>query len=298
MKNRYCSIEVLRNEADVEQNFVRRLLEDLGYSDAEILPKQSLDALAIGGMRGHPKRNYKPDFGVRVKRKVRWIVEAKARAENLTEHEWQPRAYCVLLNGTRKDESPVRYHLLTNGDETRIYDPSLNDPVLELKFTDFVDGNKKFQRLRFLLERTEILNRSPADVTPTLKLEKKSLSDVNAAFAWCHQHIYSKDNISQSEAFTEFVKLIALKLLSDRKIKAEHPEILSNDAIEIPINEVDFCLHWIELNERNSHNPVNDILFRNFMSEMEKEIAREERKRIFDLDDQIGLKPLVSHKVS
>ena len=43
MRNKFCDAAELRNEADVEQNFVRRLLEDLGYSDREILPKQSLD---------------------------------------------------------------------------------------------------------------------------------------------------------------------------------------------------------------------------------------------------------------
>jgi hypothetical protein len=122
---------------------VRRLLEDFGYSDEEILPKNSLDALTIGGMRGHPKSAYKPDFGLRLKRKVRWIVEAKHPDENLDEHEWQPRAYCVLLNGTKGGKT-VRYHLLTNGTETRLYDPALNDPIMHLDFSDFADRNKKF----------------------------------------------------------------------------------------------------------------------------------------------------------
>lgn len=291
MKNKYCSVDVLRNEADVEQNFLRRLLEDLGYSDSEILPKQSLDSLTIGGMRGHAKRKYKPDFGLRAKRKVRWIAEAKARDEKLSEHEWQPRAYCILLNGNRRDEKPVRYHLLTNGDETRLYDPDLNEPLIEMKFTDFVDGNKKFERLRSLIQRSDILNTPPHDALPTLKLEKRSLSEVNAAFAWCHQHIYRKDDISQSDAFTEFVKLIALKLLSDRKIKTKFPEIVENDVVEVPVIDVDFCLHWVDLNERNSHNPINDIQFKNFMDDMEKQIARGERKRIFEINDQIKLKP-------
>jgi type I restriction enzyme M protein len=60
MRNKFCDAADLRNEADVEQNFVRRLLEDLGYSDAEILPKQSLDELTVGGMRGHPQERYRP----------------------------------------------------------------------------------------------------------------------------------------------------------------------------------------------------------------------------------------------
>ncbi len=290
-KNKYCSIDTLRNEADVEQNFARRLLEDLGYSDSEIMPKQSLDALRVGGMRGHPQKKYKPDFGLRANRKVRWIVEVKTRDESLDMHEWQPRAYCVLLNGAGNGEKAVRYYLLTNGENTRLYDPGLNDAILKLRFTDFIDGNTKFERLRSLLSRNIILDVASTPVGPTLRLVKRQLSDVNAAFSWCHQHIYRKDDISQSDAFTEFVKLISLKLMSDRKIRDEHPEILENDAIEIPVGEVDFCLHWIELNERNTHNPVNDILFRNFMTQMEREIATGERKRIFEVNDQIKLKP-------
>jgi type I restriction enzyme M protein len=114
---------------------------------------------------------------------------------------------------------------------------------------------------------------------------------VTAAFAFCHQHIYRKDDISQSAAFTEFVKLISLKLMSDRAIRDRHPEILKEDVIEVPVAEVDFSLHWIDQNERNANNPINDIQFRRFITTMETEIARGERKRIFEEHEQIGLKP-------
>lgn len=290
MKNDYCDMRALRNEADVEQNFVRRLLEDLGYSDAEILPKNSLDALSIGGMRGQRQRQYKPDFGMRAGRKVRWIVEAKAPGESLDDHQWQPRAYCVFLNGGRGGKT-VLYHVLTNGAETRLYDPDVNVPLLELKFSDFVEGNRKFGQLRSVLSRDKILDTDGAYIGPTLKLEKLPLSEVNAAFSWCHQHIYRKDDISQSDGFSEFVKLIALKLKSDRTIRDKHPEILVNEAIEVAVKEVDFSLHWIDLNERNMPNPVSDILFRNFMRDMKKEIARENRKIIFEENETIALKP-------
>jgi type I restriction enzyme M protein len=289
MKNKYCNLGSLRNEADVEQNFVRRLLEDLGYSDTEIIPKQSLQALTVG-MRGHPQALYKPDFGLKIKRHVRWIVEAKARTEPLAKHEWQPRAYCVLMNGTAKGERPVKHHLLTNGEETRLYDPNLNDPILELRFLDFVDGNEKFEKLRATLKRETILDETVGAAT-MFRLQRGSLSEVNAAFVWCHQHIYKKDNISQSDAFTEFVKLISLKLVSDRRVRDRYPEMVDKETFEIPVGEVDFSLNWIEQNERNSTNPVNDTLFRNFMNEMEKEILQEKRKRIFEINDGIGLKP-------
>ena len=290
MRNKFCDAADLRNEADVEQNFVRRLLEDLGYSDREILPKQSLDELTVGGMRGHPQERYRPDFGLRAEKQIRWIVEAKGPDEVLDRHEWQPRAYSVLLNGTRRGKT-VRYHVLTNGDTTRIFDPDRNDPLLEMTFADFADGNAKFQDLRGKLARDQIVVNLGGPKPETLKLEKRSLSDVNAAFAWCHQHIYRKDDISQSDAFTEFVKLISLKLMSDRRIRDRHPEILFEDAIEAPLDEVDFSVHWVEGNERNTHSPINDILFRNFMRDMERQIANEKRTRIFEPSDEIRLKP-------
>jgi type I restriction enzyme M protein len=290
MKNKYCTLSSLRNEADVEQNFVRRLIEDLGYSDSEILPKQSLEFLVIGGMRGHPQASYKPDFGLRVKRNVRWIVEAKARSESLDKHVWQSRAYCVLMNGTAKGERTVKYHVLTNGEETRLYDPSLNDPILILKFDDFIDGTEKLIELHKRLDRKTILDET-VDDSEMFSLSRGSLSDVNAAFSWCHQHIYKKDDISQSDAFTEFVKLISLKLISDRRVRDLHPELMNKTTITVPKNDVDFSLHWIEENEQHFANPINDIRFHNFMTEMEKDISNNIRKRIFEEDDQIRLKP-------
>lgn len=242
-------------------------------------------------MRGHPRGNYRPDFGLRIGRKVRWIVEAKAPGEDLDVHEWQPRAYCVLLNGTRKGKV-VRYHLLTNGSQTRLYDPDRNEPVLELKFADFVSGNRKFKELQKKLRRDEIEKTAESnDAGNLLRIEKPRLPDVNAAFTWCHQHIYKKDNVSQSDAFMEFVKLISLKLMSDRRIRDAHPEILADSAIEVPVTDVEFSLDWIERHEKTSPNPISDIQFREFMKTMEVDIATGKRKRIFDESDEIGLRP-------
>ena len=66
MQNVFCDQAVLRNEADVEQCFVRRLLHDLGYQDEQILPKQSLDELAIGGMRSATLARPYNDVAVRI----------------------------------------------------------------------------------------------------------------------------------------------------------------------------------------------------------------------------------------
>lgn len=52
-----------------------------------------------------------------------------------------------------------------------------------------------------------------------------------------------------------------------------------------------FSQAWIKQNESNSPNPVSEILFRRFMDDMERDIARRTRKRIFEAGAKISLKP-------
>ncbi len=54
MQNKYCAYDALRNEADVEQTFVRRMLEDLGFNDREIRPKDSLRRLPSAECEAFP----------------------------------------------------------------------------------------------------------------------------------------------------------------------------------------------------------------------------------------------------
>lgn len=211
--NLFCDRANLHNEADVEQNFARRLIERLGYDDSQIRPKDSLTRLSVGRVRGRPA-NYRPDFAMKVGRRIRWIFEAKAPTENLDDHIWQPRGYCAVLNGQFEGENPVEFFILSNGIRTRLYRWDYNDPVLDMNFTDFDEGNGKYIQLVERLSPATLASAGAATTPagPTHVLEKRSISDVNAAFGWCHQHIYRTDAISQSAAFTEFVKVVFLRL--------------------------------------------------------------------------------------
>lgn len=297
MKNLFCEQKDLLNEADVEQKFILRLLEDLEYKDANIRPKDSLSTLVIGGLRGLPQKNYKPDFAIKKGRKIRWIIEAKAPEEKLDDHVWQPRAYSVLLNGAQPD-NPVRYFLLTNGRRTRLYAWDKNDPLIELSFEDFEVGNQKYEKLKKLISFGCIDgDDEPSPQNNDFVLKKEPISSVNSIFSWCHQHIYKKDNVSQSQAFTEFIKIIALKLLSDRQIKDEYPELLYEQNAAVPKDKVKFSVDWLDKHAQECSNPLSDIQFREFVKKMEKEIVVGERKRIFDKDEVINLKSETIHGV-
>ena len=112
---------------------------------------------------------------------------------------------------------------------------------------------------------------------------------MNAVFAKCHQQIYKSDAISQAAGFVEFVKLITLKLLSDKKIRDAYPGLVAERHFEHPADEVEFSIRWI--NAQSTANPVNSILFRDFMDDVETQIAKKIRKRFFDEGEEINLKP-------
>ena len=288
--NLFCKTDHLKNEADVEQVFLRRLLENLGFKDGEIRPKDALSKLVVGGMRGEKFERYRPDFALKINQKIVAIVEAKAPNENLKNHFWQPAAYTRLINGEYRGSNPVRYFILSNGHALWVYNWDENSPFLKLDFADFEVENKKFKELHKSIGKTTFKTKGKEENNETLEFSKDNLSEVNQAFAWCHQHIYRKDNISQSEAFSEFVKLISLKLLSDRNLKEEFPGILAEDHFKVPANRVKFSTYWIEAQMSNTSNPIDKIQFQQFINEMERDIATGKRKRIFEKDDKIKLK--------
>ena len=79
-QNLFCRATDLSNEASVEQFFVNRLLNALGYRDREIKPKTAIDAIKVG--KGRKKEPWKPDYALVCKKRPRWIVDAKSPTEN------------------------------------------------------------------------------------------------------------------------------------------------------------------------------------------------------------------------
>jgi type I restriction enzyme M protein len=289
--NKYCDSSVLTNEAAVEQFFVARLIDDLGYRDDQVQPKRSLEQLVVS--LGSRRSKYRPDYAFVVNGKVRWILDAKAPSENLDAHVEQCSGYCLGLNRRYTDENPVRYFVVTNGFLTRVYEWDRGEPILELGFADFQPDRSLYGE--FLGTLSEWVFSMPEKALPTRVdshvLRKRSISEINAAFSWCHQFIYRKDNLSQSAAFVEFVKLIFLKLLSDREVHANHPEFRDAREIHLDPVEVRFSVRWIEAREKDHPNPMDALQFQNLLQRLETEIQEGRRKRIFDATERINLTP-------
>ena len=288
MRNLFCDHGDLRNEADVEQNFARRLIEALGYSDKSIRPKAALEDLAIGDVGGAER--HRPDFAMKVGGHIRWILEAKAPKERLENHSRQPRDYAAAINNAYATTDPVSFFLLTNGLETKLYEVGKQQPTIALGFQQFVEGNPDYRRLTEML-RPAAFGKPASTAQETIRLSKPTIAEVTSVFARCHQHIHQSDKISQAKGFEEFVKLITLKLISDKAIRDAYPGLSAERWFEHPVDEVEFSLRWIAAQERHTSNPVDSILFQRFMGQVETEIALQVHKRFFDKGDGINLKP-------
>ena len=289
VRNLFCDHRDLRNEADVEQNFARRLIEDLGYSDNAIRPKTALEELSVSEV-GEAER-HRPDFAIKAAGHIRWMLEAKAPTERLDRHFEQANGYAEAINNSYANDDPVRFFILTNGIETNIHETGNSQPVLALRFEQFDRANDTYRKLVDLLRPTAFSRgRTISSNRPMIRFSKPSIAEANHVFAKCHQHIHLSDKISQAAGFEEFVKLITLKLLSDKAIRDSCPGLAVERWFEHPAEEVEFSLHWIE-GQKATPNPVDAILFKRFMDDVEQEIASRLRKRFFEEGARINLRP-------
>lgn len=293
-KNLFCEKSALGNEASVETFMLSRMLTALGYRDSQIRTKEQIDQLVVSAGRRHAP--YRPDYVMTYKRKPRWVLDAKSTTENIDDWIGQCQSYCVLMN-SRQEENPVRYFMLSNGLRTSVFKWDNETPVLELAFEDFVEGSPKWEELcRLLAPRSvaQVASQHTQDEESEemLTLRHVSPGAVNKAFASAHEYIYKHEQLSYGAAFMEFVKLVFLKMNSD---KAAHgnPSAAMNDRgdLVIPAKDVQFTVSWIESTERQHvSNPVNTVMFKNLVDDLEEQITKNKKKRIFDKGENIRLK--------
>ena len=163
---------------------------------------------------------------------------------------------------------------------------------MSLSFVQFENGNPQYREFAKTLRAEAFRRRSPTLASKSyIVLRKPEIREVNYVFAWCHQHIHSADKISQAKGFEEFVKLIALKLMADKRIRDDYPGASFETEFEYPADAIPFSTRWINEQEATTVNPINTILFKKFMDKVTRDIALRIRKPFFDVGEQINLKP-------
>ncbi|HEY8271749.1 MAG TPA: N-6 DNA methylase [Pseudobdellovibrionaceae bacterium] len=293
MKNIFCKLSDLKNEATVESYFIDRLLSDLGYADDDISLKESISEHAVG--KGSKKSLYKPDYVVKSSGIPTIVIDAKSPKENINDWELQCSSYCLEIN-KEFDYNPVKYYLLSNGLKTALYQWDQKKPLLDLDFADFVVGNDSYEELVKIVSKSSI-----SEVSETLKeelelssfrFEKVSLEELSAKFQKLHQEIWQSEKKGPSAAFQELIKIFFVKIRKDRDI---HLKLGKNPSPKY--RDVVFSQNWIAT-QTETKNPINEILFRNLVSEFEKDILSGKKKRFFEKDDQINISSSTMKKVA
>ncbi|MBR9676617.1 N-6 DNA methylase [Candidatus Woesearchaeota archaeon] len=274
----------MKDESDVENLFTRRLLEFFGYTDSLIKTKKSLNVLVIG--KGSKKENYKPDYVCFQDKKPKIVIDAKSPTENIDNYTYQISGYSLGLNRKFKGKNPIRFAALTNGLYFKLYNWDEEEPILVLKFEDFVKGNKKFERLESLISLESIKKQTGKDeILVDNFLAKPSVEEVKSAFNKCHNVIWKKEKISPTDAFYEFSKIIFVKLNEDKRIR----DIIESGK-SLKRTDFKFSIEWLNERESETESPLSSILFAELQNKLQDEIEKNKKKPIFNKGEGIELK--------
>jgi type I restriction enzyme M protein len=282
IKNAFCSLDDLRNEAAVETFFINRLLVYLGYPDSRIRTKDSIETLPVP--RGSTVENYRPDYVLLDSRNQPIIViDAKHPNDDLNKWVYQVVGYAATVNRRfPANENPVRYAILCNGHVFSVYPWDSNMPVFHLRFEDFVEGNTAFAQLKSNIAYG-VFNAVPISGAAFLFF-RPELTTLTKTFNKCHDLIWKKEKQGPTWAFYEFVKIIFVKMREDRKI---HQRLLHGE--DIKKEDFVFSVHWLEKLESTTPNPFDTILFKEVRDEIEEQIKKSLKKRIFAPNEKLRL---------
>lgn len=282
-----CVKSNLSNEASVETFFIDRWIEYLNWPDKDLKLKDSISNHIL--TFGRKKINYKPDYILLNKRHQPVVViDAKAANEKLDDYVEQCASYCFLLN---KEKETVKYFILSNGIETRVYGWKGAEVEFKLKHEDFSNKSATFSEVCGLI--TNLYTEDPIQnkEKDTMVLKSTSKEEAQKLFKRCHKYIWNSEKCGVNFAFMQFVKLIFLKMQSDKKVHELYklPKSCTNAIVKK--SDVLFSTYWIEQSTTEFMlNPINDIQFKHLMRTMQEDIKKRKKKPLFDENEEIQLK--------
>ena len=292
-KNMFCHERDLRNESDVEQFFLIRLLSDLGFKDKEIHTKERIEERMIG--KGRKRKSYKPDYLLYVYKKPRVAIDVKNPERQPDEGLVDALNYAAVINREYIGENPIQYCIGTNALSTKICKWDESRPLLKLYLEDFEKGNKKYQQIKELISYIALKRslKRPTGIRakPEFEFRKPRISELKGIFTACHNLIWRKQKIAPGEAFYEFSKILFVKLNEDKRIHAK-----INKGEGFSPKDFTFSVGWIDRQTRDS-DPMNNQLFKIYREELENGIVKKKRKRIFERGEEIKINPSIIREV-
>lgn len=124
------------------------------------------------------------------------------------------------------------------------------------------------------------------------KFERPELSLLIKKFNDLHDLIRKKDSKGPTDAFYELSKIMFIKIREDDKIHA----ILKTGAVPKKEDFI-FSIDWIDQQAKVEPNPFDTILFRQIQQDLETQIKKGEKKRIFDKTEHLDLKASTIYEI-
>jgi len=279
-KNKFCNRSTLRNESDIEQFFVIRLLKDLGYKDANIFTKHTLPYHSIG--KGAKQKSHRPDYAIKIGRIWKLVIEAKHPDETIEPFVHEAQDYASIINRGYIGYNPIRYCLITNGIKTKLVLVDQNKPILELNFEDFTEDNEKYRKLKEYVSYNSLKSKVERE-EDIFEFRKPEINELKGVFQICHNIIWRKHKVAPKTAFYEFTKLLFIKLNEDRAINKK-----IKDNTPIAKTDFKFSLNYINRSEDWSDNPINE-LFKKYRNELKRDVDIGKKKRIFKDNEELNI---------
>lgn len=198
--------------------------------------------------------------------------------------------YTSIIRRRLEEPKPTQYCIGSNAVRTIAKHFDSDKTEFDLKFSDFEDGNAKFEAFKEKMARSKRAKSITISSEP-FEFRKPEIHEVTGIFEACHNIIRRKDGMGPEPAFYEFTKIMFIKINEDKKLR-KNPDIkkLLESEQPLPPDKVVFSVHWIMQQSYPEPNPVNSILFRLLREQLELEIIEKKKKRIFDVGEQIDLK--------
>lgn len=292
MRNILCELSNLSNEASVETWFVNPLLEHLGYGTSDIKLKTSIEAIRVG--QGSKKVLYKPDYILSVDGLPAIVIDAKSPDENIDDWVSQCSSYCLEINKLFDGFNPVKYFVLTNGILTKLFRWDQSGEIATLEFRNFQETDEKYIDLNSFIGKESIAKAVEEEQQKIgqapFEFKAISLDELSKLFENIHQSIWQEEKKTPSAAFMELIKIIFVKLQKDKELRAR----LKSKSPKI--EDIIFSKYWIS-RQTEVENPINDILFKNLVRDLEIEITEGTKKRFFDINAEINLNQKIIEKI-
>ena len=281
MKNMFCNSENLRNESDVEQFFIIKLISYLGFKEENIFTKKVLTMRQYG--KGLKKTSFIPDYQLNDSKTPLVIVEAKSPEINVESYVHEAQEYASVINRDYIGSNPIKFCVTTNGNTTYVHKPDERKEILKLSFSDFTEENEKFKKLVSILSFNNLRKTTVSE--KKFEFKKPEINELRAVLYSAHNKIRSAEKIGPKKAFYEFSKLLFIKMNEDKRMEEK-----INNGENVSIEDFAFSTDYIDKQSKVIADPINN-LFTEDRNKLERLVAKGEKKRIFKENETINLKP-------